>query len=321
MLNVGSKRAGRARAMWRERAKGFGRAAGFLSLVWIAATLVAVRAARADLDEVMLGFGAETMHLAEARQQSAPTALSINGAEILVSSGMDDRELDAVLDVFEARCRASDGHLHAQLERAGETEVAAGGWLDGTLREDDDDRGYVACLDLGPEDVEPSALLERVQRFVDTGDLAAIGELRYVFAERAEHGTHFVAYWTEGSFPISTMFPSEGDAPGRDVDGVSRPPGSRRVLSARAGDEPYALTVFTGASMGVDGLERFYRDSLSSEGFRLLEPEALEGRAYESDGALGLVAERDGRMVTVVMVDDPEAGPTVEMLEASVSTF
>lgn len=302
------------RARWRERAPGFGRAAGFLSLVWVVAALFAARAARADLDEAMIGFGAETMRLAEAREQSAPTELSINGARMLVSSGMDDRSVSEVLDVFEARCRALDGDFAAQLEQAGESIPEGGDWLDGTIRQGDDERAYVACLDLGQSGLDPAGLLARVQRFLDTGDLAEIGELRYVFAERAEHGTHFVAYWTEGAFPLRAMFPSEGDAPGRDVEGVARPPGARRVLSATAAGEPYSLTVYAGASMGVEALESFYRTSLVEQGFRLLEAEP--GEAYEVDGDRGLVVEREGRIVTLVVADHPEVGATVEVVEA-----
>ncbi|MDQ3035498.1 MAG: hypothetical protein M3Y87_24040, partial [Myxococcota bacterium] len=298
---------------WRARVLGSARVLGVLTVVWALGSVLAAREARADLDETMVTLGAEMMRLADARQQSAPTALTINGSQMLVSSGMDDRDVAGVLDQFEARCRQRDGHFDAQLERAGEVEVARGGWLDGTLREGDEERGYVACLDLGAEEMSPGELLARVQRFVDTGDLSEVGHLRYAFAERAEHGSHFVAYWTEGAFDLYAMFPPQGDAPGVDLEGVARPPQSRRILSARAGDEPYSLTVYENTSLTADGLERFYRDDLPSHGFRFLEEE--EGRAYESESARGLVAERGGRIVVVVIAEDAEGRVTVEMAE------
>jgi hypothetical protein len=329
---IGEARVARTSLAWRARvaarAAAIGRVIGFLSLVWIVASIGAAGMVRADLDEAMLGFGAEMMRLDRARQQSEPAPLTINGARVSVSSGMSDASVDEVLDEVEARCRARDSHLGAQLEPGGEhgavlaaeAGIENAGVLDSTLRESDGERGYVACLDMGPDDVGPEEILARVERFLESGDISDIGHLRYAFAERAGEGSHFVAYWSDGPLNVGEMFPSTGDAPGEDVEGVARPPSSRRILSARADGEPYGLTVYGDSPLSATQLEAFHRRSLLEAGFVLRDIDGdTDGEtvvaAYEVEGGRGLVAERDGRLVLVVIGSDPEDRGTVEIVE------
>ncbi len=297
----------------RERIAAGLRLATYLGCVWAVGMLFAARAVRADLDETLIGVGHETMRLADARAQSEPTELRLNGASVFVSSGMHDGSVTDVLDAFAARCRALDGQWDAQLSDAGETELARSGVLSGTLREGDETRGYVACLDMGSDTVEPTELLARVGAFLDDGDLSHVGHLRYAFAEEAAHGAHFVTVHTEGSLGVFDMFPASGDAPGVDPDGVPRPDGARRVLSVAPAGEPYGLTVFGDLRGSVDGVTSFYRRELEAAGFVLRQGE--DGSAYVDGDARGIVAERDGRLLVVAVFPDPEGGTTVEIAE------
>jgi hypothetical protein len=71
-----------------------------------------------------------------------------------------------------------------------------------------------------------SDLTSRLQDFAKTGDLSAVGELRYVLAHRVDGKTAVLTMWTEGPTPLLKMFPTSGDAPGRDPQEVPRAPGT-----------------------------------------------------------------------------------------------
>jgi hypothetical protein len=153
----------------------------------------------------------------------------------------------------------------------------------------------VACIDLGSDEISPPEILQRVDRFLRTGELSTLGGLRYAMAERGERATSFITFWTEGKANLFEAFPSDGDAPGRDAQGVPRPPGSVRVLSAWERDRAPALSVYRVASLDAVELEGFYRRSLPENGWQVLAPSAPAGL-----GAGGVIfAERAGRTVVI----------------------
>ncbi len=274
--------------------------------------------ARAQIDENLLSLGARMMAYDGASHQDAPRDLLINGQVLRLSSGMTDHPALEVLDFFEARCAAADGELALQIERAlaDHPEIEDAAPDSPTIREDNGRVGYVACLDLGPNSIDVAELARRLGEFGRTGDVAAIGDARYVFVEQSgqgeELGTHFVAMWTEGEFNVNTMFPEEGDAPGVDVEGVSRPPRSRRVLSGHERGMPHSMTVYSTRLSEAD-LEAFYRRDLGRNGWSLLElPEPTAGEAPPT-----LIAERGERMVTLMFQPDAEVGgSTVAIFDA-----
>ena len=102
----------------------------------------------------------------------------------------------------------------------------------------------VACL-ARDADLGYAGTLQALTRFAKSGDLADLGKLRYVMAERAKGGrTHVIGVWTEGSFHIGNMFPSEGDCPGSDLPETYRPEGSRRLLTASVEGAPFGVRIY-----------------------------------------------------------------------------
>jgi hypothetical protein len=268
--------------------------------------------ARAQVGESLMGLGAQMMAYADARSQDAPRDLVLNGEVIRFSSGTADRTADQVLDFFEARCASSDGGLYEQVRAVHEAQpdvVSAPPERGMALREDDGARGYVACIDFGSS-IGFGELTARIDRYGESGDVSDIGEMRYVFVEQYEQDgaarTHFVTMWTTGSFNIGRMFPEEGDAPGRDIEGVGRPPGARRVLTGFERGVPYSMSVYQSREDEAD-LERFYRRALEREGFSFLEGQG-HGAAGASDAPRTVVAEQGERMVTIVFTTDVETG-------------
>lgn len=268
--------------------------------------------ARAQVGETLLDLGANMMRYAEARNQDAPRDLMLNGERIRFSSGTAARTTADVLDFFETRCEQADGGLSEQLEalRASgalqSSSLGSSGNRTLALREDNGQRGYVACIDF-KSSVGPSELVQRIQRFGETGDVSEIGEMRYVFAQQYEHEgelrAHFVALWTTDSFNVARMFPEDGDAPGHDIEGVSRPATARRVLTGFERGQSYVLNVYqTREDEGA--LDRFYRDALTNEGFAVVEAVS----PTSADAPRTLIAERGERMVTIVFSTDLSTG-------------
>lgn len=267
---------------------------GLLAVGWV------YRSARAQMSESLMDFGVQMMAYEGATHQDAPRQLVVNGQTIHLSSGTTTDDPMQVLSVFEERCASWDGDLGAQVAQL---EMEEEGSQVPVLRADDGRTGYVACIDLGAQSIDLAEFGDRLARFGSTGDVSEIGEARYVFVEPTRHGAHFVAVWTAGEFNVDRMFPEEGDAPGRDVSGVSRPPASRRVLSGFERGLPHTMTVYASPSAD-DELERFYRDDLEANGWTLV-PLATE---RTSAAPRTLIAERGERMVTLVLLPDAEGG-------------
>ena len=281
--------------------------------------------AKADIHEVMLGFGAQMMRYDGADRQGTPRQIYMNGERMVLATASTTNSLDAVLDYYEQRCMKRDGGLEQQLLRAsGATRPGAlpvdERAIDTTIRHDTGSRGYVACLDMGEGAVSIGELTQRLTAFADTGNLGEVGHLRYVYVTDEITKRHIVTFWTEESFNIAKMIPKTGDAPGRDVDGLPRPAGSRRMLSAWEEGQPQSLTVYTFAQQGQAALETFYRAELPRRGWTVKSPRDLSagrlGRPAELDDVHVLGAERQGRSAFLVLGEDADGRGTLTVLTA-----
>ncbi len=270
---------------------------------WFAVTACALAAlsytARASVGELALDAGAEMMRYADADQRDAQRTLVLNGLRLHVGSGGTRRAPRDVLDAFHARCRERSVRFDARLPddpgANAHTAKLRTLPLDGVLRLDDGERGYVACLDLGGRRLSPNELLDRTRRFLAGGDLAEFGDLRVVFVERHGTRTNYLALWTDGPLPLWRAFAADGDVPGKDPDGVPRPAGLRRVLSAWQADAAPTLTAYRADATSVPELRARYQRFLESQGFRV---EALASEAH------ALVASRGERWVLLTFVAD-----------------
>lgn len=279
---------------------------------WLAALLGAslavlalgVHHARAYVDELARSAGADMLRYARANQQDARRTLVVNGLRIHVGSGGTADAPRAVLDAFHERCRtrgvAFDAPLRDPAHAAFVPDAVARTLpLDGVLRLDDAEHGYVACLDAGGRRLTPDDLLDRTRRFLADGDLAHLGELRFAAVERRGPRTHYLALWSEGSFPLGRAFPPQGDAPGKDPTGIPRVAGARRVLSAWQSDQVPSITLYRADATSVPALASRYRHALERAGFQL--------RADAPDDR-GLVAVRDDAWFLVAFAaDGPDA--------------
>ena len=215
------------------------RLGAFILFVALAISGVSLHHARAQLSESLMNLGVDMLRYEGAEHQQEPRTLVLNGQPIQIATGYATHTVEQVLDVYESRCRDHDGELTEQLDEALSRTTHLGfssRLLDATLRANDEEHGYVACIDSGTERIELPTWIERIESFTRTLDLSDIGGMRYVFAQRyeaegEEDVTHFITVWVEGSFDLGAMFPAEGDAPGIDLEDVPRPVRSRRLFS------------------------------------------------------------------------------------------
>jgi len=281
--------------------------------------------AKADIHEVMLGFGAQMMRYDGADHQGAPRQIFMNGERMLLATASTAHSLSAVLDYYERRCMARDGALEQELLRVSGATLPGVApvderLIDTTIRHDTGGRGYVACLDMGEGAISITELSERMTAFADNGNLGEVGHLRYVYVTDEITTRHVVTFWTEDSFNIAKMLPKTGDAPGRDIDALPRPAGSRRMLSAWEDGQPQSLTVYVAATQGEAALETFYRAELPRRGWSVQVPrESSAGspqRPPELDDTRVLGAEREGRSAFLILGEDAEGHGTLTVLTA-----
>ena len=102
------------------------------------------------------------------------------------------------------------------------------------------------------------------------------------------------AIWSQGPLSLHSIFPSEGDTPGRDLDGLPRPKSSSRILAAHIEGQNRHVVGYTSAEKPAQVLE-FYTKELGAKGWKPvgLDNEKHGGpdisRAYQRDRDLALL--------------------------------
>jgi len=251
---------------------------------------------RAQLDHTFLGMGEDLLHQPRDDDASGTRTLQLNGQAFDITTGTSTEPLGAVLDRFEMRCQQNDGLREEDVaEFLAKQEEQLGIDLEGvepTIRDETERSGYVACVDVGTEDLDPSSWRDRLEAFSRALDVDKLGTFRYVYAERGDSSTFYVAIESKGRFEIFELFPERGDAPGADPEGVPRPGGARRILHAFEEGQPYGMTVYEVPGGDPDALEAHYREVMPERGWRLLEPEGDAARLLRRPVRRALVFER-----------------------------
>lgn len=244
------------------------------------ASVASMRAARAQVNEGMQRLARQLMPYAEQGAMHSPKRVLLNGQTLQLASGTTQDGVGAVLDWYETQCARNGGGLTREMARANPAFGSAAFnalWARAgrrtanfeVMRSGDERGGYVACLDMGG-DVRGNALTRRIQSFVSSGDLSRLGNMRYAYVQRVSSGTRIVTVATDGRFDLLRMFPERGDAPGRDVDGLSRFPGMRRLLSAQEEGVANTLGMYS-VQAPLAEVRDWYRRTLPSRGWTLAE--------------------------------------------------
>ncbi|MBX3130045.1 MAG: hypothetical protein KF718_25230 [Polyangiaceae bacterium] len=261
-------------------------------LIAVTSTLLARRAS-ANFSERALDVGRQ---LAKLEQFTASaTRLELNGQPVNVASASLKADLAEVLTRFEAVCH-EDGVVARDLADLGGVIAddsltrAARERNFGVLRAERGDEGVVACLVRSPNQA-PGGLASRLHRFSETLDLADVGHLRYLFARRTPEGRVLaITVWTDGALRIDALAGAKDfvDAPGRDPEGMPRPPESRRLLSASAERAPHGLFVYESRA-SADAVLASYQQQLPALGWRAIPVDGVAEARVFSNGRVDLL--------------------------------
>ena len=287
------------------------RVLGLLVVIQLVAGALWLRSAHARASEALLSVGAELMKLESAGPNQPVRSLFLNGITVHLRAATTDRDLHAVLDRFHALCGSRTGveAPQAVLDRLRNDTArrAPPSLLDGVLRAESASEGAIACIDTGTR-LSVAELTSRLQDFAKTGDLSAVGDLRYVLARRVDGKTAVLTLWTEGPTALLQMFPKDGDAPGQDPHGIPRAPGTRRLLSAWENGQPYALALYAAPGGDIGALRTFYLTALQAGGWSV---QSGPSRAAASEASL--IARRGSETVLLRVASDSHGQAAVSV--------
>lgn len=283
-----------------QRLFGVARVLGMLCLLQLCAGLFLAHRAHANTERALDHVGS---WLAELRSvvSNQPTALWVNGFRLWLASGHSSKSPAMLLDDFESYCNGKTGMNLPQeaLARASDEQSPAIGLPNGrgAFRIESAERGIVACLDGKGAAVDAATLAEQARSFLNTGDLAAFGELRYFLVLPGERGgSVFLTAWTSGSAKLLEMFPEHGDAPGEDLANIPRPAAARRQLSAGVPGMAHLVSYSLGLS--IDSALQGYCNQLSDAGWKIRPSDAPHSVLAISGGRAVLVTASDGEKST-----------------------
>jgi hypothetical protein len=239
-----------------------------LVLLSLGVALVA-RRAEAQVVEGLRGFGEQLAGLGVLSPHSAPRRLVVNDLEFGFFTLGTKLNVHAALDRFKGLCRtAGKVDLPAAVRQKLEAESPGELSEAGVLRNESERDGFLACLDFG-QNTSGEALLTRLVEFGRTRSLRSLGQVRYVMARRGNEETTLVVLWSEGEGRLDKVFPKSGDAPGRDLEGVARPSGSARLLSAAEVGMPFGLAVYRVDGTSAAAVKASYGAQLAVQGWRV----------------------------------------------------
>jgi hypothetical protein len=260
------------------------RLGAFLIVVSSVSVWWEVRKVSANLAERSLSFGRQLDKLSELSART--TTIELNGARMALTTTVRHESIGVLLDRFAAVCARDSGGVSEQLDELS----ASGASVPDALK-----RGAFGVYRSEREDLEGTAAcfarqqrgglmetLRRIDELLETGDFAALGQLRYMFAKKTFGGqSHVIAVSSLGSLPLDRMFPAHGDAPGPDLVDAVRPPRARRLLSVRV-DGSSLQTAMYETSLAPEPAVRAFEPALKARGFALGDLASVEASLVAS---------------------------------------
>lgn len=286
---------------------GLARMFGYFSVLGVVCAGLTVRNARAEVGDRSIELGRQMFALANATHNDV-TKVNLNGQTMFVGSAIAKDDVLGVLNRYEKHCRSNAAQsVDSWREIAtgdAETQNSNGFFTSGLIRSGNDQEGTVICF-VRSEKSKASAK-EAISTFTETGELGALGQLRYVYVKRTPSGkAHVLTAWTMDKFSIKEIMPEEGkDVPGSDFSEVPRLPDSQRVLATQVEGTPFGVNVYR-TTMGQDQVVKFYDEQMIKRGWFALDAE-IEDK--NPDHAKSHLYEKDG--VVVTLATNMEQGAT-----------
>jgi hypothetical protein len=275
--------------------KGMFRVVAYATAIAILCGFVSVRFARAEVIENSLVIGRQMTELAHSAKNQA-MKVQMNGQEVVFASQLSHDAPRAILDRYEQLCRDNAAQSPDEWRSLAEQAPAGARGKDiaetgGTIRGGSRDEGTVMCFVRSK--ASKATLGEALATFQTTGELGAIGQLRYAYVRKTKNGgTHVLTMWTMDKFNVREMLPEQGDAPGEDVAALPRPAGSRRLFAIRIAGAPFGVNAYESDRDPV-ALASSYDERLTRAGWFAIDIESQAKRDNPRlDGVTGRVYEK-----------------------------
>lgn len=297
-----------------KHARGLLRAGGYLAVLSLGLGAFQMRAAHAEVRNRTVELGRQMYDLAHASQHDV-NKLTINGQPLWVGSSLAKDSVTDVLDRYEGTCEKNLAQptenwreLAQKIDEKKEQRPALAG--SGVMRGGGSEEGTVICFTKG-ESSKPT-VREAFKSFVDTGELGALGNLRYVYARKSDQGrTVVLTAWTDDKFNLTEIIPKDGaEAKGVDFPGLPRPPEANRLMSAQVEGTPFGVNVYR-TQQTPAAVVGFYDAEMTKRGWAGFDPEIKMQRALRGEddkaGVIGRLYERDGVVLTLAAHADQGA--------------
>lgn len=287
------------------RIKGAVRVLAYTSVVSIAVGAVTAHKAEAALGEQSLAIGENFANLMGNMQDAH--LFNINGQTVHTSSSHSLEGKKALLDKFEAACKAEEGGdapVWNEIPDHPEQSALPTSTLSSLIpivRHDQGDKGTVVCI-TPTKTASERTLHDSWKAFQASGNLNEIGRLRYVFVTEGTAGSTVLMIWTEGDFNMKALMPQPGhDSPGEDPKVLMRPQGSNRIVNATVAGLPYQVYGYQ-SSDSTDKVMADYDKQMFAAGWMsVANPMMVDapnaggiGHAYMKNGAIGYVTASPG---------------------------
>lgn len=300
----------------RKHLAGLARMFGYFSVLGIVCAGVSVRNARAEVGDKSIALGRQMLELANATQHDV-TKVNLNGQPMFIGSSIGKDSVQGVLSRYEQHCKTNAAQsVESWKELGGKTdeqkkEDVTGFTTSGLMRSGGDQEGTVICF--VRSDQSKASAKEAFKSFTETGELGALGQLRYVYAKKTSKGnTHVLTAWTTNKFNLNEILPKEGggDVPGSDFGGdIPRINGSQRILSTMVEGTSFGVNVYR-SDMAPKDVAKLYDTELTQKGWFALDAEieakskdkATIGHLYEKNGVVLTLATnvQDGKTFTAL---------------------
>jgi hypothetical protein len=269
---------------------------GYFAFLGVVCAGLTVRSARAEVGDKSLQLGRQMMELANTAENDV-SRVNINGQTMFLGNALAKDDVHTVLNRYEKHCRTNAAQsVDSWREIAAadkDTQNSNQFFTSGLIRNGNDQEGVVICF-VRSEQSKTSAK-EAISSFTETGELGALGQLRYVYVKKTRKGnTHVLTAWTTSKFNLKEIMPVEGkDVPGSDFSEIPRIPDSMRVMSTQVEGTPFGVNVYR-TDMGPDQVLKFYDDEMIKRGWF-----ALDAQLKNKDNAKAHLYEKDGVVLTV----------------------
>jgi hypothetical protein len=287
----------------RKKLKGQLRVLGYVCVLGVACAALSVRAARAEVADQSLAFGRQLSALTNTEVVDAQR-ITMNGQSMFVGSTLGKDSVPTTLDRFEEYCRRNSAQTPEEWKKLADKspEASAEGnsfFKTGLMRSGSENEGTVLCFVRSSE--SKTTVGEAFSTFSDTGELGAIGQLRYAYAKKTKKGnTHVLTGWTTDKFNLKDMLPADDgkDVPGQDFAEIPRLKDAQRILATRVEGTPFGVNAYKTDAPPTE-VAKFYDESLIKQGWVAVDAE-LDKKGEPADrAAVGHLYEKDGVVLTM----------------------